>query len=1433
MILLKRISAIICTMSMILAGLVVPVSAESELIFYAEDMDITNIGSAGAISTVDVGISQNTDKYSEKFGISSDGEAISYNHINALDNSGDQKWCGYVEKNIEQDFEPGDYMIYILCDANRASGVSRQYEVKINDVSVGLTETAGNSVQYSTSTSSTLYIMKMKFSLGESVSNLNVKLQAPSGEAAPNFIAMLIEEPQLTVWNTFEKEFTGEEEDYGIVWYKYSGDSAGGEYSIDEDNTLSISSVDGAADADVCYGVSAVIKNIKPNSKYTISFKEKTELVSYTSNGFYLNTDTLTMTLDNKDPNKIEVAEIRNNKNPLANLHNEIVSDSDWHERSFEWTSGSGLPDGMDTYAAKFTFILRNSTGTAQIKDLTISGESAYTESGIYSITTADTEGGSIIAPASAEEGTEVKVQTVTEADKTASSLYYTEMGSDERVEIKDNTFIMPAANIEIGADFDYLNDDDGDGLIRLNSSAFKAEANSERGGGHEAGYAVDNDASTLWHSDWDENKRQNFSPDGAVGDEKPPYYITIDIGKVLPVSSVSYIPRTGNKGNYGSMHGIIDKYEIETSVDGTEWETAAKGTWAYDMQNPDTDERYASFDTVEARYIRIIVRGGVNEDGGYYASAAEIYIHKSADNTLPVTEAKAALADVVSAAGNEDSAIARYVYEKGNELLADTSSAENINEIISIYNGYKNTEAWILQDLNPYYFERLNSMVSDDGFSVLAVSKYVSEIEKFNATGNEIDEKIVRDMGPELVMSDEDKKKPLYERIASAVLAAKEQIDKYPDEDYVMLRELISYMTSGSDSKYCDNVNIYGADADMCEYVVANINFALKNLDGRAKLDEVQQYRSGSVWLDKYGSKISAHGGQVIEADGKYYWYGEDNKVSYQLKTGVSCYSTEDFREWTYEGLAFNVFTQSVPENEKFTDEFLTDKIKGTQGRIERPKVVYNAKNDNYVMWMHLEKDGVYTFSCAGVAVSDSPTGPFKWKWYGKPVYDPYVTYNGKIDQAYRDMTLFVDDDGEAYAVYSSESNKVPYIVRLNDDYTWIDTEGMNTVTEEDFAEGRAAYNEDGVYVTGTLRNFNEDGTGYVDENGEPYTLTDDDYKTLIYFDTRTSGINGNFETPGDYNYYLPSFTRYQLRNGAYIVKNGRQDADGNKITDRDDCLDRIPLTDSEYSRWAKIGQYEKTSNNREAPAIIKHDGVYYMIASGISGWKANQGIYLRTDDLFGEWETVTNPFSGDGQTDYSTSYSYNNGMWTDDYKPDRSKSFLSQSTCMFEVNGSVYYMGDRWMDGDYSNVASHYGVKKSTYVWLPVTFTENQETGKTDMSIYWCDTLEFDVESKKELPVLGKYVDTLKVNFESDKEKVWLSIEPENGAQLPQLTLCVGVYGSGGELISVELIKCETDETGITVVSANKPQLKAGETLKFMLWDSDQIPVIESIAE
>lgn len=179
-----------------------------------------------------------------------------------------------------------------------------------------------------------------------------------------------------------------------------------------------------------------------------------------------------------------------------------------------------------------------------------------------------------------------------------------------------------------------------------------------------------------------------------------------------------------------------------------------------------------------------------------------------------------------------------------------------------------------------------------------------------------------------------------------------------------------------------------------------------------------------GAEWLDSSGAPINAHGGGILYHNGKYYWYGEYKKGKTVLPewatwecyrtdvTGVGCYSSPDMVNWTFEGIVL----PAEPDDE--TSDLHPSKV------LERPKVVYNAKTGKFVMWAHVESAD-YSKATAGVAVSDSPTGPFKYLGSFRP--------NNAMS---RDQTVYVDDDGKAYQFASGEDNATLYIHELTDDY-------------------------------------------------------------------------------------------------------------------------------------------------------------------------------------------------------------------------------------------------------------------------------------------------------------------------------------------------------------------------------------------------------------
>lgn len=126
-----------------------------------------------------------------------------------------------------------------------------------------------------------------------------------------------------------------------------------------------------------------------------------------------------------------------------------------------------------------------------------------------------------------------------------------------------------------------------------------------------------------------------------------------------------------------------------------------------------------------------------------------------------------------------------------------------------------------------------------------------------------------------------------------------------------------------------------------------------------------------GGIWPDNQGVHINAHGGGILEHDGVYYWYGEhkiEGEIGNTAQVGVHCYSSRNLYHWQDEGIVLTV--SDDPESPI------------TKGCIlERPKVIYNKQNNNYVMWFHLELAGQgYDAAQSGVAVGNSPTGPFEF---------------------------------------------------------------------------------------------------------------------------------------------------------------------------------------------------------------------------------------------------------------------------------------------------------------------------------------------------------------------------------------------------------------------------------------------------------------------
>ena len=155
-------------------------------------------------------------------------------------------------------------------------------------------------------------------------------------------------------------------------------------------------------------------------------------------------------------------------------------------------------------------------------------------------------------------------------------------------------------------------------------------------------------------------------------------------------------------------------------------------------------------------------------------------------------------------------------------------------------------------------------------------------------------------------------------------------------------------------------------------------------------------------------GAPVLATSGGIYCFNGTYYWYGEDRRAAtgagQQDALPILCYSSPDLLNWTPVG---DVFANPTGVFSNFV--------------LERAKVIYNAANNNYVMWMHYD-NLAYSLGDVIVATAPAPTGPFVQ--VGSP-FQP----DGHDS---RDMTIYQDPGGSDYIVYATSSNNAVYSTRL-----------------------------------------------------------------------------------------------------------------------------------------------------------------------------------------------------------------------------------------------------------------------------------------------------------------------------------------------------------------------------------------------------------------
>lgn len=330
--------------------------------------------------------------------------------------------------------------------------------------------------------------------------------------------------------------------------------------------------------------------------------------------------------------------------------------------------------------------------------------------------------------------------------------------------------------------------------------------------------------------------------------------------------------------------------------------------------------------------------------------------------------------------------------------------------------------------------------------------------------------------------------------------------------------------------------------------------------------------FRPGQEWPDTEGRHINAHGGNVLRVGDTWYWYGEHRPYrGFTTEVGVVVYTSQDLLNWTPAGTALAVSTEAGSPIER--------------GCImERPKVVYNARTKQYVMLFHLELKGRgYEAAQVGFAVSDTPTGPFRFLRALRP------------------------NAGKWPKDFSRKDIRTARQQRTDDHPEW-----WTPAWRESIAKGLFLHRD---WAGGQM---SRDMTVYIDTDGTAYHLTSSEDNLTLHLNELTKD---------------------------YLDFTGR------------------------FVRIAPGGQ-------NEAPTLFKHEGLYWLIASGCTGWVPNEARMFSAPSLWGPWTQHPSPCVG----------------------PGARKTFGGQGTYVLEVEpGRFLFMADVWNPQHLS---------ESRHIWLPITF-------------------------------------------------------------------------------------------------------------------------------
>lgn len=244
-----------------------------------------------------------------------------------------------------------------------------------------------------------------------------------------------------------------------------------------------------------------------------------------------------------------------------------------------------------------------------------------------------------------------------------------------------------------------------------------------------------------------------------------------------------------------------------------------------------------------------------------------------------------------------------------------------------------------------------------------------------------------------------------------------------------------------------------------------------------------------------------------LVDGDTVYIYVGQDESYNnfYRMPRWL-VYSSKDMVNWVYESIAMEENTKTIPWANSSVTAWAAQVIK------------HNGRYYLYYCTTSEHADGQH---CIGVAVADSPTGPFTDS--GSPLVNSAELGLKTSEKSWYtiDPTVWIDRDenGEEHR-YLSFGNTYNVMCELNDDMVSIkDIDGDGLITRADFVDTvfTNMTDKDGNRVTFTeaawlYRRQDENGSYY----GKYYMFFADGWRESISYAVTDDIMSGRWEHQG-----------------------------------------------------------------------------------------------------------------------------------------------------------------------------------------------------------------------------------------------------------------------------------------------------------------------------